>query len=445
MFVGGATIRSIAALEKYSVAGGPFGSELTRRDYVESGVPVIRGANLPTDKRFSFEDFVYVSPTKANELKGNQARPGDIVVTQRGTLGQVGLIPADSPFPQFVISQSQMKLTVDPEKADTRYVYYYLRSPQAVARIRNMAITAGVPHINLGLFQNMLIQLPPLGIQERTASILSAYDDLIENNTRRIQILEEMAQAIYREWFVEFRFPGHEGVRMVDSELGPIPEGWQAIPLGRLLEKYIGGGWGSECEDDTHGCGARVIRGTDMPRARVLDLSSAPVRFHEASNLAKRLLAENDIVIEVSGGSSDQPVGRVLFVSSELLDVSGGPTMCASFCKLLRVASGHSPLLVYWHLRDLYDSRGIEEYQVQSTGIKNLRFSQLAHADLCVVPGQRAQSEFDGVVRPMMSLQASLGRANANLRETRDFLLPRLISGEIDVSELDIGDAEPAA
>ena len=105
-------------------------------------------------------------------------------------------------------------------------------------------------------------------MQRRIAGTLSAYDELIENNQRRIQILETMARALYREWFVEFRFPGHENVPRVASSIGDIPEGWKVNPLESLMADYIGGGWGKETGDDKHTKPAWVIRGTDIPDAR---------------------------------------------------------------------------------------------------------------------------------------------------------------------------------
>ena len=100
------SIAELQAAKRWALNGGPFGSKLVSRDYVEVGVPVIRGANLPNEKRFAFDDFVFVSEEKADELLANNAHPGDVVFTQRGTLGQVGIIPEDSPFPRFVDRKS---------------------------------------------------------------------------------------------------------------------------------------------------------------------------------------------------------------------------------------------------------------------------------------------------------------------------------------------------
>lgn len=117
-------VEAIRADSRHSLVGGPFGSELTTRDYVDEGVPVIRGVNLSDDRQFNDDDFVFVSDEKADALAANNARAGDVVFTQRGTLGQVGLIPSDCRFPRYLISQSQMKLTVDAAKANAQFVFY---------------------------------------------------------------------------------------------------------------------------------------------------------------------------------------------------------------------------------------------------------------------------------------------------------------------------------
>ena len=147
------SIADLAAPQKYAVTSGPFGSRLGRKDYVESGVPVIRGTNLMVGGRFRDSDFVYVSASKADELQSCIAVPGDILVTQRGTLGQVGLIPASARHKRYVLSQSQMKVTVDNLQASHQYIYAVLRSEAATKRIQSMAMTAGVPHINLTMLR----------------------------------------------------------------------------------------------------------------------------------------------------------------------------------------------------------------------------------------------------------------------------------------------------
>ena len=431
------SIAELQAARKWALNGGPFGSKLVSRDYVEAGVPVIRGANLPNDKRFSFEDFVFVSEEKADELLANNAHPGDVVFTQRGTLGQVGIIPEDAPFTRFVISQSQMKLTVDKARVDAMWLFYCFRDPSMQQEMINRASSSGVPHINLGVLREFKLRLPSLAEQRRIASILSAYDDLIENNTRRIAILEEMARRIYEEWFVRFRFPGHEGVRMVESELGLVPEGWEAKALGMLVAHSIGGGWGQETESEEFAVPAYVIRGTDIPDVRQGSLGRSPCRFHKASNFRSRKLKGGDIVFEVSGGSKDQPVGRAVMVGDALLERADAPVICASFCRLVRADKTQVlPELLQLHFERICESREIMQYQTQSTGITNFKFTVFLEKEIVLQPPASVQAQFAVTVRPMLQLAENFGIKNAVLRTTRDLLLPKLISGELDVSAL---------
>src|SRR5215813_6022799 len=223
---------SVKADIRYAFVGGPFGSNLTTRDYVDEGVPVIRGNNLPADRTFLDDDFVFVTEEKADTLQSNIAYPGDVIFTQRGTLGQVGIIPLEAKFSRYIISQSQMKLSVNPEKADARFVYYFFRMPSTVQAVIKHALTSGVPHINLGILKDFELPLPHISIQERISDILSVYDDLIENNKRRMTLLEEAARQLYREWFVRLSFPGYEHTYITHG----VPDGWERVPTPEAID-----------------------------------------------------------------------------------------------------------------------------------------------------------------------------------------------------------------
>jgi len=282
-------------------------------------------------------------------------------------------------------------------------------------------------------------QLPDRIIQEKIAAILSFYDDLIEDNTRRIRILEEMAQTIYREWFVNFRFPGHEKVKMVDSPLGRIPEGWAYRKLKELLSYHIAGGWGEEGRSDDFSIAAYVIRGTDIPNIHLGNIGKAPLRFHKKTNFEPRRLQQEDIIFEVSGGSKDQPVGRSVIVREALLSRLDRPAICASFCRTIR-ANGNLllPDILNFHFQAIYENREIMKYQTQSTGITNFKFQVFLEKENILLPSEEIQRRFLEAVMPMLNLSTLLGIKNTNLRQTRDLLLPKLISGELDVSELDV-------
>lgn len=171
------TVESIAARTTNACAGGPFGSSLTRADYIATaGVPVIRGTNLVADRAiFREEGFVFVTAEKAKELRRNVARPGDIVFTQRGTLGQVARIPLDAKYPRYIVSQSQMKVTLDETVVDPTYLVHYFLSTHARADLEARTLTTGVPHINLSILKRFPVVLPPLALQRRFAALASRF------------------------------------------------------------------------------------------------------------------------------------------------------------------------------------------------------------------------------------------------------------------------------
>jgi len=174
-------IATMASKVKGAISSGPFGSKLGRNDYVVTGVPVIRGANLAVGGGFEDDGFVFVSEAKADTLRSSIAHPGDIVITQRGTLGQVGLVPMEARYARYVISQSQMKITTG-AATSTQYLYALLRAPEMTRRILNMAISAGVPHINLGLLREMRIVVPPIGVQMAFEALVAPLSYTVEQH-----------------------------------------------------------------------------------------------------------------------------------------------------------------------------------------------------------------------------------------------------------------------
>lgn len=305
------------------------------------------------------------------------------------------------------------------------------------AGIRPFVTGAAQPKLSQANLRQIEIPLAPFPVQQRIAGILSGYDELIENSERRFQILEAMALAIYREWFVEFRFPGHGKLPLVRSSLGEIPRGWDVKPLESLMADHIGGGWGKDVADEEHSELAWVIRGTDIPDARSCQIASVPHRFHSLSNIRSRRLQSGDIVFEVSGGSKGQPVGRTLLVTPQLLSLfRDDSVMCASFCKRVRpVATGYGCELLYLSFVDGYKSGEIEQFQVQSTGISNFKWTEYIRMTERVIPPELLRIRFRDLVAPLFSQLGTLGLQIKNLRLTRDLLLPRLLSGQVALND----------
>ena len=407
----------VAAKKRWALNGGPFGSKLSTKHYTESGVPVIRGTNLSAQSKFSFDDFVYVSEEKADELLSNNAHPGDLVFTQRGTIGQVGLIPFDSSIPRFVISQSQMKLTPDLEQAEPLFLYYYFSAPGTVQKIQNLAFSAGVPHINLEILRNFEVPLPPLTVQRRIAGILSAYDELIENNQRRIKILEEMARTLYREWFVHFRFPGHEKAKMARSPLGPIPEGWKVNKLGDLTAALSRGI--SPTYDDEGG-DSKIINQKCIRDQR---LSLEPARRQSKPIPPDKRIRFGDVLINSTGVGT---LGRVAQVYENL-------DQCTVDTHVTIVRSKADTDVDFFGCTLLLKQEDFERSGVGATGQTELSRTAIGEVKI-PTPSDSLQKRFGVLAHPMRTAANTLSKQTENLRRTRDLLLPRLLSGAIELA-----------
>lgn len=405
-------LEDLAQAGRYSMVGGPFGSALGRKDYVEDGVPVIRGSQLAGPGRFSHDDLVFVSEAKADRHLGNLAYPGDVIVTQRGTVGQIGLIPMDAPYRRYLLSQSQMKLTVDPQVCDSRFIYYWLKGPEAQHAMLGSTISAGVPHINLATFKAMRIKLPSIESQRRLVDILEAADDLIENNRRRVTLVEEMARTIYGEWFVRFRYPGHEDVPLVDSPLGPIPDDWTVESLFELADVGFGFSFKSNRFDDVG----------QFPVVRIRDVPAGATKTFSDEEPGDRYRVEDgDVLIGMDGDFHlRQWTGGVAWLNQRVARLRPRQGMAAL----------HLMLALQRPIREWNEA--ISGTTVAHLGKRHLEQIRLVRPDDTML--QRSTALFDDLSRQACALV----QASRKLASIRDLLLPKLVSGAIDVSSLDL-------
>lgn len=314
--------------------------------------------------------------------------------------------------------------------ASMKYICYLLNSSDITGFITGSA----QPKLSQANLNKIKMLLPSIEYQEQVASILSAYDNLIEVNNKRIKVLEQMAENLYKEWFVRFRFPGHESAGFIDSKLGKIPASFSIIRMQDAFDYYIGGGWGNDDPDEDFSVEAYVIRGTDFPRVSKGDVSSCPLRYHKRSNYIARKLSTDDLILEVSGGTAEQPVGRTLLVNDSVLSRLGDKVISASFCKLIRLRkSVISPLYFYYWMQFLYDTRIIDRFQLQSTGIINFQFEYFLRKGEILLPTKTIMDDFDAQVRRIHGEIAILAEQNEKLIQQRDLLLPRLMSGKLEV------------
>lgn len=429
------SVGELAALKRNALVGGPFGSNLVSADYVEEGVPVIRGQNMGQGRWIGGE-FAFVSPQKAEDLSANLAIPGDLVFTQRGTLGQVALVPQGS-YERYVVSQSQMKLSVNEAMACPLFLYYVFSSQEHIRYIKSNAIQTGVPHTNLGHLKATRVKLPPLEEQHSIARALGLLDDKIELNRRMNQTLGVTARAIFKAWFVDFKPIRGKHPRLAnsfrESSLGLIPKEWEVGVLKDLIEDTIGGDWGEAAPSDTENEAVLCIRGADIPYLQDADPGKMPARYLSARSLTKRALRHGDLVIEISGGSPGQSTGRCVLIRQRMLDRVSYPLVCSNFCRTIRPRSAHLSGFLYFWLDWLYSRDELLQYENGTTGIKNLAFRTFSEIYQLVVPPEQMLQAFDDLTSPLLDRQQCNGVESSTLAALRDTLLPKLLSGEIRV------------
>jgi type I restriction enzyme S subunit len=426
-----ATVSDIAAPSRNALVGGPFGSNLLSSDYVHAGVPVIRGQNLAT--RWVSGPFAFVTDKKAHSLAANLARPGDIVFTQRGTLGQVSLIP-ERPFEHYLISQSQMKLTVNRNVADPLFVYYLFLSDEQQSYILRNAIQTGVPHTNLGILRTTPITVPPLADQHAIAFILGSLDDKIESNIRMNETLDAMARAIFKSWFVNFdgvslRMDGRAGDDIPDvfpgsaleqSVLGLIPSGWNVSAIGDVV-KIVGGSTPSTDNAIYWDAG-------DFAFATPKDLSklSSPVLLHTERSITRAGVASISSGLLPVGTvllSSRAPIGYVAVTETPVAVNQGFIAM---------VCEGPVPN----HYVRMWTQQNMDAIEARANGTTFLEVSKSNFRSLPIlVPPAQICSTFTQVVRPLHERVVTNLKESETLAVLRESLLPKLISGEIRVKQ----------
>lgn len=310
-------------------------------------------------------------------------------------------------------NQQINSIIVNEESFDPLFVYYALK--HISQNVKTLAGGAATPIINKTAFSDISISTPPLPIQRRIASILSAYDDLIENNTRRIAILEEMARRIYEEWFVKFKFPGHEKVKMVDSELGKIPEGWKVGYLSDILEsiRYA-------TRPGDHLSNRRYVPIDCIARKSLVLLEFKPWEEAQSSLV---LFEEDDILF----GAMRPYFHKVC--------IAPFPGITRTTCFVLRArdyyAHAFGVLTAFADATVSYASAHTQgatiPYAVWDGSLADYKV---------LIPTIELLKIFEETVSPMLNWLKRVTFKQTNLRTTRDFLLPKLISGEIDVSKL---------
>ena len=331
---------------------------------------------------------------------------GDIVIARTGaTTGYAKWIRTEH---KAVFASYLVRIRVNP-KYDSQYVGFVVESDEYKRFIQLNLGGAAQPNANAQVLTSFPISLPPLPTQHKIAAILSAYDDLIENNTRRIKILEDMAQTLYQEWFVHFRFPGHENVPMVKSPLGPIPQGWKIKNFGEVSINFD--------------------RQRKPLSGQVRSTMQGEYPYYGAAKILDHI---NDYLFD----------GRYLLIGEDgsVVTEDGKPVLQLVTGKFwvnnhTHVVQGKSPIstnFLYLFMSNI----SISGY-VTGTAQPKINQQNLNRIPI-ISPPQSLLEKFNQMIEPSFDNIVALNLKNANLRQTRDLLLRKLISGEIDVPKLGI-------
>ena len=380
--------------------------------------PVFLGIkNVTDDGRLDLAEIRHIAEDDyAAWTRRVEPHPGDLVFTYEATLNRYALIPNGF---RGCLGRRMALIRTDPRRVDVRFLLYYFFTEEWRAVIRkNMLTGATVDRIPLTSFPDFPVKAPQLSVQQRIADVLSAYDELIENNQRRIQILETMARALYREWFVEFRFPGYEEFARVASPLGDIPQGWEVKSIQQL---------GTVITGKTPSKGNLDFYGNDMPFVKTPDMhgnmftlgTNDCLSTAGAESQANKTLPAGSICVSCIG-----TIGVVSITTED----------CQTNQQINSVVVANSVSREFLFLRLQDAKQTLENLGANGATMGNVNKGKFKAMKI-VCPPDNLLARYHRLVEPMFSEILSLFRQIQTLSQTRDLLLPRLLSGQVALAE----------
>lgn len=380
-------------------------------EFTIDGVRYIRSEMINSSKNISEEGVLYISEETHDKLKRSQLKSGDILFSMAGVyLGKTAIlrerdVPANT-------NQAVALIRVNPKKCNREYIYYFLNLPAIVKSVNSMTAQAAQPNINLRQIGNIPIVLPPQEVQDRVVAVISPYDELIENNQRQIKLLEEAAQRLYKEWFVDLRFPGHENTKITDG----IPEGWTRCALGDLIDFNPKVSLSKERKKQSVPMSALSTSSMTLDMAEVYTTeSNAGSKFQNGDTLLARITPclEN---------------GKTAFVAG--IEAQEGAVGSTEF--IVMRSRRLNPYMVYLLARtDDFRNSAINS-MTGSDGRQRAQVDKL-QALPHLEPPREIIDTFEKNIAPLFLQIRRKNEMNWHLREACDRLLPKLMSGELEV------------
>jgi type I restriction enzyme S subunit len=345
---------------------------------------------------------------------------GDLLIVMTDLTQDAPILgsPAFVPFSDKYLHNQRLGKVVDLDESrlTNKFLYYLLNLRSVREQIKATATGATVRHTAPERIYSVRVKVPPLCMQRRITSFLSAYDQLIGNTTCRIEILEEMVSMIYREWFVKFRFPGYEKVKIVESEIGPIPDGWKVVELAALYKTGSGGTPSRKVGKYFGGC-IPWVKTSELNDGFIVDteekITEAGLKYSSA-----KLFPPRTVLMAMYGAT----IGKLGILTS----AATCNQACCAMSENVEPFGAEYLFLTLRHKREAIVGlrMGAAQQNISQQVIRSIRVLR---------PKEEVISSFNRFARAMFDELRMLTQKNINLRKTRDLLLPKLVSGEIDV------------
>ena len=388
------------------IAMGPFGSNIKVSCFVDSGVPVLNGSNL---EGFSLSEkaFRYVTEEKADSLNKANAHRGDIVITHRGTLGQIVFIPQDSRYDRYVISQSQFRVRCN-DKVLPEYLVYYFHTPIGQYKLLSNASQVGVPALARpsSTFQQIEVTLPELSIQKRVVEIITTIQRKIENNQELNDNLEQQAATYFQELFI--------------NNANPI---WQISTISDL-GTVVGGSTPSKTKPEYY-----TNNGIAWITPKDLSINKSKFISHGENDITELGLKNSSATVMPKGTvlfSSRAPIGYIAIASNEVTTNQG--------FKSVIPYSEIGTAFVYFFLKH---SLPVIESAASGSTFKEISGSAMKNIP-AIIPDRNTLDQFNSFCAPIFAQQKILEEQNHSLAMLRDSLLPKLMSGAIDIASIQL-------